>query len=87
MFAVCGMKSSRCHDCNSRFATLGSSILFRNDLDRLLRKVSVLILAAVAVLAVVVAVLWLSRREANPSAAATRTPLLFRQASSGDRSS
>jgi hypothetical protein len=64
------MKSRRCHECSSRFATFGDSILFRNDLDRLLRKVSVLILAAVAVLAVVSVVLWLSRKEANPSPSA-----------------
>jgi transposase-like protein len=70
VLSICGLKSRRCHECNTRFVTLGSSTLFRNDVDRLFRKLSVVLLAAVALVAVVSIVLWLSRREANPSTSA-----------------
>jgi negative regulator of sigma E activity len=46
--------------------TLGNSVLVKSDLDFVLRKVYVVALAALALLAVVLAVLWFSR-QANSS--------------------
>lgn len=77
LLALCGLKPRRCHECNARFATLGSSILFRQDVDRVLRSVSVVLLAAVAVFVVVSIVVWLSRKEAGPSAAAGGSPRVY----------
>jgi hypothetical protein len=67
--ALFGLKTRRCHECNVRFLTLGNSMLFRSDLDVLVRKSSVVVLAAFAVLAVVWVVLWLSRSQSSPSTA------------------
>jgi hypothetical protein len=70
LLAFLGLKPRRCHECNARFSTLGNSVLFRKDVDSLLRKVSAVVLAALAVFAVVSVVMWLSRRDALPPAAA-----------------
>jgi hypothetical protein len=67
--ALFGLKPRRCHECKARFATLGSSILFRQDVDRFLRNVTMAALAALAILAVVSAVVWVSRKDAAPAAA------------------
>src|SRR5581483_401140 len=69
LLSFSGLRSRRCHECNTRFLTLGGSTLFRSDLDRLLRKATVVALAAIALVAVVTIVVWLSRREAATAAA------------------
>src|SRR5204862_126181 len=69
LVSLCGLRSRRCHECSTRFLTLGGSTLLRRDLDRLLRKASVVVLAAVALAVVVTIVVWLGRREASSAAA------------------
>ena len=64
-----GLGTRRCHECNVRFFTIGRSMIFRSDVDSLLRKLSMVVMAALALLAVVLAVLWLSRSQSPPSSA------------------
>jgi hypothetical protein len=72
VLGLIGLKSRRCHECNTRFVAIGNSILFRSDVERLFRRVSLVVLAGVAVLLVVIVVLWFSRREESPQAALHR---------------
>ena len=74
LLALTGLKSRRCHECNVRFVTIGQSVLFRKDIDRLVRGVSIVALAGVALLLVVGLVVWLSRKEAAPSPTARAMP-------------
>lgn len=67
--SLCGLRARRCHECNTRSVSVGNSVILRSDVDVLLRKISIVVLAAVAVLAVVMGVLWFSRRDATPPTA------------------
>jgi hypothetical protein len=49
----------------ARFVALGESVILRNDVERVLRRVSLAVLAAIAVVMVVGAVVWLSRTEGS----------------------
>ena len=62
---VFGLRSRRCHECSARFVALGESVILRNDVERVLRRVSLAVLAAIAVVMVVGAVVWLSRTEGS----------------------
>jgi hypothetical protein len=62
-----GLGPRRCHDCNVRFLTIGKSMLYRSDVDVLLRNVIVVVMAGIALLAIVMVVLWLSRSQTPPS--------------------
>jgi hypothetical protein len=62
-----GLSARRCHDCNVRFLMIGKSMLYRSDVDVLLRNVTIVVLAAIALLAIVMVVLWLSRSQTPPS--------------------
>jgi flagellar basal body-associated protein FliL len=50
---------------------IGDSILFKSDVDLVLRRISLVVLAALAVLAIVVVVLWFGRSGENPSSSMT----------------
>lgn len=67
VFSILGLRFRRCHECNARFVAIGDSILFKSDVDLLLRRIAVVLLAALAVLAIVVVVLWFGRSGENPS--------------------
>lgn len=69
LVAVAGLKLRRCHDCNLRFGAVGDSVLLVKDMNRVPQKALMLVLMAFAMVAVVAVVLWLSRKEASPSAA------------------
>jgi len=71
--SVWGFQSRRCHGCNTRFVALGDWILFRRDLDRLTRKLSVVALATLALLTVVALVLLLSPKEPTTANTASAT--------------
>src|SRR5690349_1896141 len=72
LLAMAGVQTRRCHECNIRMVTLGQSILARRDVDRIVRKLSLAIVAAVALIAVVCFVLWLS--QSREAAAAVLLP-------------
>ena len=69
LVAVSGLKLRRCHDCSLRFGAMGNSVLLVKDINRVAQKALMLVLMAFAMVAVVAVVLWLSRKEATPSAA------------------
>jgi len=63
--ALAGLRFRRCHECNTRFATLGNSVLLKSDVDGLLRKVGIAILMMVALVIVVAVVMWFSGKQAS----------------------
>jgi hypothetical protein len=75
---VFGLRSRRCHECSARFVTLGQSAILRNDVERVLRTVSLAVLAAIAVVMVVGAVVWLSRIDGSASACSRGDQLAVR---------
>ena len=67
LLSVLGLKARRCHECNTRFVAIGKSTLYRSDVEFVLRKISLVVLSAAAVLAAVMAVLCFSRTQETPS--------------------
>jgi hypothetical protein len=64
LVALAGLRFRRCHECNTRFATFGNSVLLKNDVDGLMRRVGVGLLTLAALLVVVAIVTWFSNRQA-----------------------
>jgi hypothetical protein len=75
---VFGLRSRRCHECSARFVTLGDSVVPGKEVVRILRTVSLAVLAALAVVMVVGAVVWLSRTEGSAAAGARGDQLAVR---------
>ena len=61
-FIVIGM-FVRCHECNSRFAQIGKSLIRLNDLHRASRKLSIALAMVLAAILVLTVILWLGRAE------------------------
>ena len=64
--ALLGATMRRCHDCNGRYAELGHSVVTTSDLSRVSRKLSLALAMAAAVVFVMVAILWLGRKQSVP---------------------
>jgi hypothetical protein len=65
--ALAGMRFRRCHECNTRFATFGNSVLLKSDVDSLLRKVGIALLMMAALIVVVAVVMWFSGQQESAS--------------------
>jgi hypothetical protein len=61
--ALAGVRFRRCHECNTRFATIGNSVLLKSDVDGLLRKAGIALLMMLALIIVVAIVMCFSGRQ------------------------
>lgn len=62
--SLLGLKIRRCHGCNLRFARLGSSAIWIEDVESLARKLAFLALMVAGTALLLALVAWLSVREA-----------------------
>ncbi len=67
VIALVSLKIRRCHECNTRLASFGNSVLLLKDLNRFLRKATMLAVMGVAMVLVVAIVVWFSRKEESGS--------------------
>jgi len=63
LVALAGLRFRRCHECNTRFATFGNSVLLKTDVDGLLRKIGIALLMMLALIIVVAIVMWFSGKQ------------------------
>lgn len=63
---IFGLKIRRCHACNLRFTRFGGSVIVISDLRRILRRICQIALAVAGAALVLVAMLWLTTRQAAP---------------------
>jgi hypothetical protein len=76
LIVLAGIKIRRCHECNLRFATTGNSVLMIRDVEQVVRKLSVALLAVLALAIVLAAILWFTSRQAAPSPSKAGAALL-----------
>jgi hypothetical protein len=64
LLAESGAGVQRCHDCNARYARLGSSMIRLRDLRKLSSALCFSLAMAAAVMIIVLAISWVGHREA-----------------------
>ena len=63
LIALGSLKVRRCHECNTRLASFGGSVLLLKDLDKFLARAAMFVGMGIAMVLVVAIVVWFSRKQ------------------------